>query len=100
MNLTKRQAEILRIMRDQEEELVYERGQGFVEDSSVAPRTVFALLRLCALHAENGSEPGGLERYTINETGMDLLKLHETHDAESHRKVNEVNSLLRKALAI
>jgi hypothetical protein len=85
-------------MRDEEEELVYERGQGFVGDSSVAPRTVFALLRLCALHAEHGSEPGGFERYSINETGTDLLALYETNSAESQRKVNKVKVLLRKGL--
>jgi hypothetical protein len=73
MNLTKRQLEVLTIMRDEEEELVYERGTGYVGDSSVSGRTLFALLRCCAISAEVGSEPGGFERYTINETGRNLL---------------------------
>jgi len=79
MILTKRQLEVLRIMRDEDEELVYERGIGYVGYSPVAARTVFALLRAMALHAEHGSEPGSFERYTINETGRNLL-LEAKHD--------------------
>lgn len=71
--LTKRQREILTVMRDTEEELVYERGQGYVGDSPVAARTVFALFRLCAVRNVSDTK-GGLERYVINETGTRLLQ--------------------------
>lgn len=74
--LTRRQHEILCTMAahpdDDEGELVYERGKGFLGDDPVAARTVFALLRLCAISLEGG-EVGGFERYRINETGLGLL---------------------------
>lgn len=47
--ITRRQREVLEKMRDGEEELVYERGEGWVGLEKVAPRTVFALLRLAAI---------------------------------------------------
>ena len=76
-NLTKRQREILAQMAahsdDDDGELVYERGRGFLGNDPVAARTVFALLRLCAISLEGG-EVGGFERYRINETGQALLK--------------------------
>ena len=71
--MTKRQLEVLRIMRDTGEELVYERGEGYMGYSRVAPRTVFALLRVMALRKTDGS-PGELERYIIGETGLAILK--------------------------
>ena len=74
MILTKRQLEVLRIMRDEDEDLVYERGEGYVGDERISGRTLFALLRCCAIRAEDGSEPGGFERYTINETGLGYLE--------------------------
>ena len=58
---------------DEDGELVYERGSGYIGLEPVAARTVFALLRLCAISVEDGSEPGRFERYTINETGRKLL---------------------------
>ena len=77
---TKRQLEILRMMRDAEDsedgELVYERGRGYVGTDPVAARTVLALLRLCAISADQFNK-GDLERYTINETGKELLKEHK-----------------------
>ena len=75
--LTKRQREVLEIMDklvdDEAGELVYERGRGYIGLEPVAGRTVFALLRLCAIGLEDGSEVGRFERYTINETGRKLL---------------------------
>lgn len=73
--ITKRQLEILRIMRDKADdedgELVYDRGTGYIGNEPVAARTVFALLRLRAISAcQCGS---GIERYCINETGKRLL---------------------------
>lgn len=73
MNPTKRQLQILRLMRDSDEELVYERGTGYVGIEKVSAGTVFGLLRLCAIRMEAGSEVGGFERYTINSTGRELL---------------------------
>jgi hypothetical protein len=71
--LTKRQAEVLRVMFDDEEELVYERGLGYVGTSRVAARTLFGLLRACAVNLEPGCKFGRFERYTINGTGRELL---------------------------
>ena len=80
--LTPRQREILTQMAahpdDDEGELVYERGRGFLGNDPVAARTVFALLRLCAIKLDGG-EVGGFERYRINETGQALLR--RRHDA-------------------
>lgn len=71
--LSKRQREILTAMaahqHDDKGELVYERGAGgYLDLERVAPRTVFALLRLCALRLESG-EPGGVERYGSTRRG-------------------------------
>lgn len=74
--LTKRQRAVLEIMAahpdDDEGELVYERGQGWLGDDRIAPRTVFALLRHMAI-SHRGGDVGGVERYRINETGRELL---------------------------
>jgi hypothetical protein len=77
MFLTKRQLEALRRMRIDDEELVYERGRCYVGSEKFSARTFFALLRACAIRhdpysAKQGS--GGMERYTINETGRNLLE--------------------------
>ena len=53
---------------DEAGELVYERGVAFIGDERIAARTVFALLRACAISLDGG-EIGGVERYCINETG-------------------------------
>lgn len=74
--LTKRQRQILTLMRDKNEELVYERGSGYVGLERVGKASVFALIRLMALRHEGG-DPGGFERYTINQTGRDLLAKQE-----------------------
>ncbi len=79
--LTKRQAEVLRIMRDEGEELIYERGMGYVAYSPVAARTVFALLRLAAITLSQFSTVGVYECYTINETGRAALAALEVKDA-------------------
>jgi hypothetical protein len=59
-------------------ELVYAAragGGGFLGSEPVARRTVFALVRLCAVSLDQFSTAGeGLERYTINETGRKLLE--------------------------
>ena len=74
--LTSRQREILIQMRDAEEsyygELVYEHGCAYLGWTRVAPRTVFALLRLCAISADPYSS-GAFGRYHINDTGRSLI---------------------------
>jgi len=75
--LTARQREVLRTMRDKDEELVYEHGSGYVGNSPVAAQTVFSLLRLCAIkHDPCSAKLGerGVEIYTINDTGRRLLE--------------------------
>ena len=77
--LTRRQLEVLRLMRDREiadpgcddAELVYERGQGFLDLDRVSGRTVFALIRACAIRREDMN--GSFERYRINETGRGIV---------------------------
>lgn len=80
--LTRRQREILEIMAAHPDEdageLVYERGRGFLGDEPVAARTVFSLLRLMAISLESG-EPGGFERYRINETGRLYIRAERPH---------------------
>jgi hypothetical protein len=59
---------------DDDGELVYEQGAGgWLGLDRVSPRTVFALLRACAVRAEH-RDGDALERYTINETGLALIR--------------------------
>ncbi len=71
--LSDRQRELLTLMRDNEEELVYEAGIAYVGLVSTNKRMVDSLLRLCAIRLEDGFALGGFERYTINGTGLKLL---------------------------
>jgi hypothetical protein len=59
---------------DDEGELVYERGSAYLGDVPVAPRTVFALIRLCAISEQPFGPIGSVERYRINETGREILE--------------------------
>lgn len=82
VKLTKRQAEILTAMRDapagdDEGELVYERGMGYLGTRRVSATTVMAFLRYCAISPDSTTEVGGVERYHINGTGRQLLDAHE-----------------------
>ena len=72
-DLTRRQREILTRMRDEDEELVYECGIGYVGLERVGGSVVLALLRLMAISLDPTSTVGGFERYTINSTGLELL---------------------------
>ena len=75
--LTTRQMWILKTMRDNantdDGELVYECGVGYLGLERIAPRTVFALLRLCVISADSFNS-GGVEKYHINDTGKKLLR--------------------------
>ena len=75
--LTRRQLSVLVTMvahpDDDEGELVYERGIGYLGDERIAPRTVFALLRAGAISLDSTSTVGGVERYRINSTGRHYL---------------------------
>jgi len=75
--MTKRQIAVLRQMRDEDEELVYERGSGYVGLTPVGRGTVMALLWAAAISMDQFSIVGSLERYTINETGLAILAEHE-----------------------
>ena len=89
--LTKRQLEVLRIMSDNEHDphegiIVYERGDAYIGDTRIAARTVFALLRACAI---SELYDGGIhvEHYRINETGKNILKAYRL----AERKVKDVS---------
>lgn len=76
--LTKRQLEVLSIMADNEHDdhegvIAYERGNAYIGDTRIAARTVFALIRACAI---SPIQDGGVdfEHYQINETGTNILK--------------------------
>lgn len=75
--LTKRQIEILKIMYDNKNtddgEIIYEKGIGYLRLDRIAPRTIFALLRLCCISEDQYG--GGIEHYHINETGEDFIKI-------------------------
>ena len=80
--LTKRQRFILELMRDEDEEFVYEAGMAYVGEFSTSKYMLMNLLRLCAIKLEDGCEIGrGLERYTLSGTGKKLL-LGDTSDLE------------------
>ena len=79
-SLTRRQLNVLALMRDREEadpgcdeaELVRECCDAYLDDTRIASRTVDALLRACAISDESSGLP--VERYRINETGRAILK--------------------------
>jgi len=80
--LTRRQHELLSILAEHRNcdhegcdkgELVYEKGIGYIDLEPVAARTVFTFLRLMVISLDG--EVGAVERYHINETGEQLLKL-------------------------
>ena len=71
--LTPRAREVLRKMRAGNEELIYSRGSGYVGIERVSRQTLFVLLRAMAISMDQFSEVGGVERYSINETGERLL---------------------------
>lgn len=71
--ITKRQLEILRIMRDDEEELVYYGGEAWLGNERVSSRSLFALLRVCAISLDTFSKVGAFERYHLNETGRSYI---------------------------
>ena len=72
--LTKRQLWVLQRMRDDGAELVYERGEGWLELTRISSRTVTALLCRVAITCDQYSRVDKFERYTINETGREILR--------------------------
>ena len=74
--MTPRQAAILRMMSDSEEEIVYERGRGYVGIERIAARTVFHFLR-CAWIKSVGGKIGQVEYYAISEAGRAALSEHD-----------------------
>ena len=73
--LTKRQREVLLMMDEDEDcDIAYERGTAFVGNTPIAARTVFALIRHCAISLDEDSRVGRFERYRINGTGRWLCR--------------------------
>lgn len=78
--LTRRQLDVLAMMRDRdaadpgcdEAELVLEGRVAWLGDERVGARAVDALLRACAIRAEHDSH-AVVERYRINATGREIL---------------------------
>jgi hypothetical protein len=75
IRLTERQREALRLMRDTDEEMVWENGQVWVGLERFSRSTVVALIRACAVSLDQFSTVGKVERYSINSTGCKLLEL-------------------------
>ena len=80
MTLTKRQREILTIMRDRQDddedfdgEIVREGRVAYLGYQRVSVRTINELVVLCAISLDQHSTVGRCERYHINETGRRLL---------------------------
>ena len=69
--LSKRQMKMLRIMRDDDEELIFEDDHGYIGTHPLGAGTFHALLRACAIRSTGGSY------YEINETGLEILKERE-----------------------
>lgn len=74
--MTRRQLQVLKMMRDGDFELVYEHGLCYVENERISKGTFIVLLAACALrHDPYSAGPDeGLEIYSINETGKNILK--------------------------
>jgi len=77
MKLTRGQKFVLTRMMankdDESGELVYESGSCYLGYDRIDSRIFFGLLRKMAISQDQYSEIGELERYTINETGEQLL---------------------------
>jgi len=73
-NLGTKELTVLRRLRDEDEELVYERGRAYIDVDRVSKAVVFSLLRACAISLDSYSRLGGCERYHINGTGLTLLQ--------------------------
>lgn len=72
--LTPGQLAVLRRMRDEDEELVYERGTAYVGNDRVSRGVTIALIRNMAVRMDPYSEVGKFERYTVNQTGHEILE--------------------------
>lgn len=84
-HLTKRQLEVLQIMADNEHDdyegaIIYDCAcrrrrcrKVYIGDTCIAVRTIFALLRACAI-SKSQWESHDIEYYYINETGKNILK--------------------------
>lgn len=77
-SLTRRQLEVLQIMADNEHDdyegtIIYERGVAYIGGTRIARRTVFALLRACAISPIFDYVDKSVEYYSINETGENIL---------------------------
>jgi hypothetical protein len=76
--LSRRQTVILMQMAENADnddgEIVFEHGHGFLGYDQISRKTIIALLRACAISLDPFSKVGGFERYTINETGRELLQ--------------------------
>lgn len=74
--LTRRQIEVLKIMVENEDnengEIVYEKGVGYIGLEKISSRTLFALLRCCCISQD--SYNSGCEHYYINSTGKEWLQ--------------------------
>jgi hypothetical protein len=71
-SLTPRQITVLRLVAAGRD-LVCESGSAYVGTERTAPRTIYALLRVCAISLEDGGK-GSFERYRINGTGKEILR--------------------------
>ena len=86
VHVTRRMVELLRIMRDRTDakagdgdaELVYdyarEKKLAYLGLEPVAPRTVFGMLRACAITSNSDNKAEGPQYYRITETGRQILK--------------------------
>lgn len=72
-NLTKRQIEILALMKTGKD-LVCEGRSTYIGNNRTSVRTVLRLLQACAITIEDRSMIGKFERYSINETGREILR--------------------------
>lgn len=73
VTLTPKEIVVLKMMADEDEELVYSKGVGYVGLERVSRKTVMTLLRACAISLDQFSTVGECERYTINTTGREYL---------------------------
>jgi len=79
-SLTKRDLEVLHLLRDGVTEAVLEGGTAWVGyDHKTSPRTIHRLLRYMAL-SNVSDDDRGLQRYVINGTGRAYLQRPELAD--------------------
>jgi len=87
IKLTKRQLEVLRILKEEEESILFDKGGGWYAGCEPTNgKLVNSLLRLCLLRADDNNRYGQTEYYEINGSGEEALETGYADISELYKK--------------